>query len=163
MQQRYSKETETILANCTNWIFLTTRELSLLKDISDLCGKKEQKPILSVAQLQRLDKEDGEALILSGRNKPYIAQLPDIELYDKGKFKVVQLIKSDFLSRAVIDLSNFKQKDMKKPFMPSSNLSAEEIDVIIKDIDKKLKELDEEEKKQQQTQGREMEEQEDDI
>lgn len=162
MQQRYSKETETILANCTNWIFLTTRELSLLKDISDLCGVKEQKPILSVAQLQRLDKEDGEALILSGRNKPYIAQLPDIELYDKGKFKVVQLVKKDFLGRDVIDLSDFKQKDVKNPFMPSSNLSTEEIDVMIKDIDKKLKELDEEEKKQQKMQEREGEEQGDD-
>lgn len=83
--QRYQEETETILANCTNWIFLTTRELGLLKDISELCGTKKQIPILSVALLQRLSKEEGEILILSGRKKPFITFLPDIQYYNTNR------------------------------------------------------------------------------
>lgn len=85
LQQRYPKEAETIKANCTNWVFLTSRELNLLEEISSLCGVKEhsttQKPILSIADLQRFNKEEGEVLILSGRKKPYKAYLPDISFY----------------------------------------------------------------------------------
>lgn len=90
LQLRYAEEAETILANCTNWIFLTSRELSLLTEISQLCGNKEgtqiSQPVLSVAELQRFDKERGEALVLNGRQKPYIAALPDIDKYDCGNY-----------------------------------------------------------------------------
>ena len=148
MSQRYAEETETILANCNNWIFLTTRELSLLKDISELCGQKDQKPILPIDQLQRLDKGEGETLVLSGRNKPYVTKLPDIESYDKGNFKVIQLIKKEFVNRDLIDLSDFSIPKVINPFFPASNLTEEQIDEMIKEIDNKLKELDEEEKGQ---------------
>lgn len=85
---RYSEEAETIQTNCNNWIFLTSRELRFLEEISELCGKTKDnaKPILSVAELQRLDKHSGEALILSGRMKPIICKLPDIDKYDNGKY-----------------------------------------------------------------------------
>jgi len=89
LTQRYGDETETILANCTNWIFLTTRELSLLKEISELCGTKDQRPVLPVSHLQRLSKEEGEVLILCGRRKPYVTRLPDINFYDRDKYKAV--------------------------------------------------------------------------
>jgi type IV secretion system protein VirD4 len=91
LQLRYAEEADTILANCTNWIFLTSRELSLLSEISQLCGNKDgtqdNQPILSIADLQRFDKEKGEVLILCGRQKPYIANLPDINKYDSDKIK----------------------------------------------------------------------------
>lgn len=86
---RYAEDTDTILSNCTNWIFLTSRELKFLEEISLLCGQinnsETKKPVLSVAELQRLDKMRGEALILSGRFKPYLTRLPDIEMYDNNK------------------------------------------------------------------------------
>lgn len=82
--QRYKDEAETILTNCGNWIFLTSREPEILQEISTLCGKvNAQIPVLSEAELQRLDKASGEALLLSGRSKPFITHLPDISLYEK--------------------------------------------------------------------------------
>jgi type IV secretion system protein VirD4 len=95
LQLRYKEEAETIKANCTNWIFLTSRELALLEEISSLCGKKtkgeNRDPILSVADLQRLDKDNGEALILSGRLKPFIATLIDIERFDKNHYRRLEM------------------------------------------------------------------------
>jgi type IV secretion system protein VirD4 len=89
---RYKEEAETIKANCNNWIFLVSREVKLLEDLSILCGNRKMAdgstvPVLSVAGLQRLEKDKGEALVISGRNKPFIARLPDIQSYDGGKFK----------------------------------------------------------------------------
>lgn len=90
---RYKEEAETIRANCNNWIFLVSREVSLLEELSKLCGVRRLSdgaivPVLSITDLQRLDKERGEALILSGRNKPIITTLPDIKLYDNNRFKI---------------------------------------------------------------------------
>lgn len=87
LRLRYGEDCDTILSNCENWIFLTSRELEFLKEISDLCGECEgsqKKPLLSVSDLQRFDKEQGEALILSGRNKPMITHFADIDFFDGG-------------------------------------------------------------------------------
>lgn len=149
MVQRYEDETETILANCINWIFLTTREISLLKDIEDLCGKRDGKPILSVAQLQRLNKDEGEVLILSGRNKPYVTRLPDIEIYDKGNFKIVPMKSAQIKNRTKLNIEELlgpKQIIRNGNFL--ANLDEETIDKMIADIDRKIKELDEEEKRE---------------
>lgn len=114
LRQRYGDETETIMANCINWVFLTTRELSMLKDISELCGTKDQKPILSISHLQRLSKEEGETLILSSRRKPYIGRLPDINLYDQGKFLPIPLVKQVLLLDIEIDLTPLRQEQQKR-------------------------------------------------
>ena len=95
---RYRQEAETIRANCNNWIFLVSREVSLLQELSTLCGTRRFSdgtiaPLLSIANLQRLDKEKGEALILSGRSKPFIASLPDIKFYDNDRF--IKLIRAE--------------------------------------------------------------------
>ena len=87
--QRYKDEAETIMTNCNNWIFLTSRELQLLKELSELCGntlEANPKPVLSVSDLQRMDKEAGEALLLCGRTKPCITRLADIDEYDNKEF-----------------------------------------------------------------------------
>jgi type IV secretion system protein VirD4 len=83
LHERYGEEADTIQDNCTNWIFLFSRELGILRDLSDLCGKDYRTgiPAATVEDLQKLDKFSGEALVFSGRNKPYIARLPDIEKY----------------------------------------------------------------------------------
>ena len=88
--QRYRDETETIQTNCNNWIFLTSRELQFLEEVSALCGKTvgdAPQPVLSVSDLQRLDKDTGEAVLLCGRAKPCITKLADIEVYDNNQFK----------------------------------------------------------------------------
>jgi len=91
---RYREEAETIRANCNNWIFLVSREVSLLQELSTLCGTRRRSsdgstvPLMSITSLQRLDKNEGEALILSGRNKPFIASLRDITFYDKDNFTI---------------------------------------------------------------------------
>lgn len=146
LMQRYEEETETILANCTNWIFLTTRELELLKDISELCGTKKQKPILSVALLQRLSKEEGEILILSGRKKPFITFLLDIECYIANKEYALPMKKNQPIVLPKIMLRQLKKplEDLQIP-MEKTFLGNEDIDRMIMDIDKRLKELDKQE------------------
>lgn len=91
--QRYSDEAETIQSNCTNWIFLTSREVPLLEEISTLCGRVNEGrlPLVSIFTLQHLDKSRGEALMLCGRLKPYFAFLMDIDLYDNKQYKIRNL------------------------------------------------------------------------
>ena len=50
--KRYREEAETIIANCMNWVFLTSRELQLLREISELCGQqKNGKPNIKSLQI----------------------------------------------------------------------------------------------------------------
>lgn len=142
LRQRYGDETETIMANCLNWVFLTTRELSLLKDISELCGTKDQKPILSISHLQRLSKEEGEILILSGRKKPYIGRLPDINLYDQGKFESISLVKQVPLSNIEIDLTPLRQEQQKRTDAIKEQLfqKSSQLDYLVPDIKSTQKE-----------------------
>lgn len=92
--QRYKEEAETIQTNCNNWIFLTSRELKLLEELSALCGNDNAnppKPVLSVSHLQKLSKEDGEALLLFGRSKPCITRLADISEYDQDQYDIKRI------------------------------------------------------------------------
>lgn len=84
---KYNEECDTIMSNCENWIYLSSRELGFLKELSELCGEvnnSNRKPLLSISDLQKLDKDRGQVLILSGRNRPIITCLPDIDFYDRG-------------------------------------------------------------------------------
>ena len=90
--ERYREEAETIRSNCANWIFLTSRELPLLTDLSTLCGKnKSGKEIAPISALQHLNKEKGQALLLSGRLLPYIAELFDVSKYDNDKYITLEM------------------------------------------------------------------------
>lgn len=91
--QRYEEETETIMSNCTNWMFLTSRETELLREISELSGTvgSNRDPLISLSRLQHLDKEQGECLIFNGRKFPYIASLPDIDMYDQRKAPTLEM------------------------------------------------------------------------
>ena len=99
MKDKYGENAETIKGNCDNWVFLTSREYELLAQISNLCGmyfytnhegKIESRALISVSELQRLRKERGEALILHGRNYPFVAELPDIDAYHFKKHKPIE-------------------------------------------------------------------------
>lgn len=85
--KRYGDEAETIKSNCVNWIYLTSREYDLLKEISDLCGEqRNHTPNMSVYDLQHFSKEKCEALVLCGRLKPAKVNLLDIDRF--GDLKV---------------------------------------------------------------------------
>ena len=83
MKNRYGAEvSQTIKANAQNWFFLNSREMELLMEISQLCGSSRNEiPLISPVQLQRLRKERGESLTLLGRNYPFMARMPDISAY----------------------------------------------------------------------------------
>lgn len=92
---RYGDDCDTIMSNCENWIYLSSRELGFLKELSELCGdtnNTNRKPLLSVSDLQRLDKEKGQVLVLSGRNKPLVSHLPDINYYDNGRIETPSFV-----------------------------------------------------------------------
>jgi type IV secretion system protein VirD4 len=111
---RYEDDSHTILSNCNDWIFLTSRELAMLEDISKLSGdiyeSSIRQPVLSVAELQRLDKDTGEALIFCGRLKPYITRLPDIEKYDEGRFVKIELKEKEFSDNYDLDFNSILQE-----------------------------------------------------
>lgn len=88
LKQRYAEEAETVMSNCSNWLFLTSRETELLREISELSGVtgSNREPLISVSRLQHLDKEAGECLVFSGRKYPYFSYLPDIEEYDGNEY-----------------------------------------------------------------------------
>ncbi len=86
LQGRYGEDADTIKGNCDNWVFLTSREYDLLKEISDLCGKIKpatggERALISISELQRFSKERGEALIMHSRNCPIISAMADISQY----------------------------------------------------------------------------------
>jgi hypothetical protein len=75
-----------IKGNCNNLIFLNSKEKTTLEEIAALAGNRNnEEPLISMAALQRLNKEKGEAFILHDRQYPFIAELKDIDLYPDSK------------------------------------------------------------------------------
>lgn len=90
LKGKYGEDADTIKGNCTNWVFLTSRELDLLNEISSLCGTyttadNRIRSLISISELQRLNKNKGEALIMHNRLYPFISQLADIDDYEMFK------------------------------------------------------------------------------
>ncbi len=94
LRRKYGEEAETIKGNCENWVFLSSKEIDLLGEISTLCGSVNSyvdgftrtQPLISVSQLQRLNKQKGEALIFCGRQYPFITEMADIDDCDFTDF-----------------------------------------------------------------------------
>ncbi|MEN6595115.1 MAG: type IV secretory system conjugative DNA transfer family protein [Clostridiaceae bacterium] len=100
LKRRYAEEAETIISNCTNWIFFTSREVGLLKEISDLCGmQKNHLPNISVFDLQHFSKEKREALVLCGRLKPARVAMLDIDRFGDRAYAVLAFEKGARLER----------------------------------------------------------------
>lgn len=97
LKGRYGEDADTIKGNCDNWVFLTSKELSLLNEISELCGNVvggdgRARRLISVSELQRLNKEKGEVLIMHARQYPVITEMADISMYTMfGKHESVQM------------------------------------------------------------------------
>ena len=92
LKSKYNDDAQTIKSNCNNWIFLTSRELPLLEEISKLAGDKQRNvPLISVSKLQRLRKEKGEALIFHARSYPHVSMLDDISKYQQYSHEILML------------------------------------------------------------------------
>ena len=53
--------------------------------------------LISVSELQRLDKQKGEALIMHARQYPFITEMADIDMYEAFKgYESVKLEKRDY-------------------------------------------------------------------
>ncbi len=79
----YNKDAETIKGNCLNWMFISSRDMTTLSEISSLVGTDDQgASLITTSRLQRLDRETGEVLILRDRKKPCISHLSDISKFN---------------------------------------------------------------------------------
>jgi len=104
MKQRYGEEAETIFSNCTNWIFFTSRELSLLKELSELCGmQRSGLPNISIYDLQHFSKERREALMLAGRLKPAKVNMLDIDKFGDKSYTVLNHEQRERMERLKLD------------------------------------------------------------
>ncbi len=86
LKGRYGEDADTIKGNCENWVFLTSKELDLLNEISELCGDiitsdGQRRRLISTSELQRFNKAKGEALIMHARQYPIISEMADISQY----------------------------------------------------------------------------------
>lgn len=123
LKGKYGEDADTIKGNCDNWVFLTSKELSLLNEISDLCGSvytadRRQRKLISVSELQRLDKKKGEALIMHSRQYPIITEIADIDMYESFKgYETIPLKEFSlpsapmfFVNKLLEDISNGKKQ-----------------------------------------------------
>ena len=86
LRHKYEEYADVICSNCNNWVYLYSKEYELLQEISRLCGEVIydnglRVPLFSEFDLQHLDKDKGEALVLSGRSFPCLSNLKDIDEY----------------------------------------------------------------------------------
>ncbi len=118
LKQRYAEEAETIISNCNNWIFFTSRELSLLHELSDLCGtQKNHMPNISVYDLQHLSKERREALVLAGRLKPAKVNMLDIDKFGDRSYILLDHKQHNRLPREKLTFA--LREDITKKYTPA--------------------------------------------
>jgi len=112
--ERYGPQSEAIKGNCENWVFLHSRELSMLEELVKLSGmRSHEDQLVSLSMLQTLDKDKGEAFIIHKRIHPFIASLPDIDSYPGFKHnggKIKYPLHSN-KAEAVFDFEQFCSKN----------------------------------------------------
>ena len=162
LTSKYGEDAQTIRGNCNDWVFLTSRELDLLQELEALCGVNARtgEALISVSQLQRLNRETGEALVLCGRNYPFIAHLADIDEYPFAHVPAVPLpvlVKKGMEPvrlEEIVDRAN-RAMTMKEPepfdpkktykesehLTPSLGSDEDDPDDLYEELDKKFMEL----------------------
>lgn len=140
---RYNEEANTIMANCENWIFLTSREIDFLREISELCGEfanSQGKLLLTTSELQRLDKSSGEALVLHGRAKPFISRLADIdEICSIGSFFAFEEhVHPEWL---LIDFNSKEHIEFVRKMIPEEGQISFDSDIRVQDLFEKLENM----------------------
>ena len=157
LRGRYGEDADTIKGNSDNWVFLTSKELALLNEISELCGSiytsdNRHRRLISISELQRFDKEKGEALIMHSRQYPIITEIADIDMYPMFKgFPTVALRPFKMPQVSVFSVkqlySDVGRKKRKMPFgkVYASEPSKKEVDDESKriqaELEKKFDEL----------------------
>lgn len=162
----YGKEiAKIIISNCNNIFYLYSPDIELLKYLSTRCGNRadnirgKEEPLLSIDQLQRF--AEGECLVLLGNLNPYVTILPDCSEYPLTERRTLNMKKRKKTNIYTKDIKNmviaYKRKlaqnedtddIIKRIFDDESPVDFhEEIDMLIKKIDKQIEELEEEEKK----------------
>ena len=153
-------DARTIIGNCNSWCYMNSSDIDLLKIISDLCGEyddeytREKHNLLSVSKLQHFNKEDGECLILVGRNYPYITYLPDISQYEYEPLPQMDIKQRKLRKKKIFNFRKIVDEEREKrinEMLEKNEGKHENLQVNIQQsldlINKKIKELDEEEKK----------------
>lgn len=140
---RYNEEANTIMANCENWIFLTSREIDFLREISELCGEitnSQGKLLLTTSELQRLDKSSGEALVLHGRAKPFISRLADIdEICSIGSsFSFEEHVHPEWL---LIDFNSKEHIEFVQKMIPEEGQISFDSDIRVQSLFEKLENM----------------------
>ena len=80
--------TETLLANCRIWVYMSCRNLPFLRRLEELVGyyisphTYEKTPLIDIGELQHF--EMGKVLVLNDRCRPMLGFLPDYSEYDFG-------------------------------------------------------------------------------
>lgn len=90
-------EAETIKSNCATWIVLPCRELSLLREISELCGyayydeRRGYRPVIDISDIQglKIGRNDGQALILRRGKNAYVSWVKDYRTYPQTAYSPV--------------------------------------------------------------------------
>ncbi len=144
LTQVYGKENaETIKGNCANVIYLITKELSALEELSKLAGEVKEKdkskdgkeqirPLITVSDLQRLKFKD--AIILKDRCWPFKVKLLPMFEYSYGDKKGAKPNYPERITKpiALFDIRAFVKEKKKnslfnmlgedRPFVPTPPL-----------------------------------------
>lgn len=138
-------DADVIKGNCGNWIYLVSKELPILREISELCGTEKiykssgqigiEKPLISVSRLLKMPL--GQVLILRDRESPFLSHLPDISSY-KNWQKPMSYIKDEpVLERddlQIFDLREFvksvKKEELLKKMKEDSSTDEKKIPPI---------------------------------
>jgi type IV secretory pathway TraG/TraD family ATPase VirD4 len=176
LNQVYGKENaETIKGNCANVIYLITKELAALEELSKLCGEKEvkdkegkktAKPLVTISDLQSLKM--GDAIIRKDRANPFKTKYMDISEYNFDEHKGIRPSYPARMKRPVslFDIREFVREKKKDSIfnmfgneknmgyhphdkIPTSN-NPFDVDDLIKKIDAKIAQLEAEEELEQQ-------------
>lgn len=96
LMDKYYSNTQTIIGNCTNIIFLVSSEQMILDYMVRLCGKRKRadgtlEALVTTSNLQKIDTKNGEVLIKRMYHDPLLSHLPDIDEYATFKKKPYKL------------------------------------------------------------------------
>ena len=193
LDQVYGKENaETIKGNCANTIYLLSSELQSLEEISKLAGEKKTKkkdkeevrPLITVAELQRLKFKD--SIILKHRCAPFKTT---VKTNDEYNWNMPNYPKATYIKREKQQIKLFDLKEMVKskkmnnlfgviddPMKfnrPSINNVENKqspfenenfnFDDLIKKIDQKIEELEKEEKEKSLVDSKEEKQQNENV
>ena len=115
--KKYQEEAETIISNCSDLIFFTSREIELLRELSEISGRqKNGEPNISVYDLQHLSKERREALVISNRLEPAIVNMIDIDRLGNKPDSILGFFKGKREERYVLDFE--LPEEIKKKYEP---------------------------------------------